>query len=478
MHYLRRTFVLFLLLMACKAMSAETKVNYVRIDLKQRYQVLEGFGQGNMEQSTPIWYAKYTKEQIEGILDTLYTLKDDGLGLNICRYPIPIADAPGHNHMNRLPKTANKPFEYEDGKFNWEGHEDVFWLGKGAADRGALMWASWYGVPYWLSVSGCAAGSVDGKSDNLQSGKEERFIKHILDVMKHFRDEWGIKFDYVCPINEPEADWWKAGGGQPGSHVSSDQAIILYRLLETGLKTEGMSGTKIIAYDAAYATTADYLKDLFKAGLGNTLDVLACHQYVTSGGGLKEWASIAARTRKSLWMSEWGDWTNAKNEPGMELLQMMNYAGKLHEAFDILQANAWVMWEAGFIFNAMDSGLEKRKSYWAVAHYSRHLRPGTQRAYAHDSDSRCKTTTWISPKVKDSSGRELIFITVNQGEEAIRTRYPLSAFAQGRISEVRQTCPEYNYKRLQTGPIENGAISVDCPGKSVTTVVASMSAAN
>ena len=55
-------------------------------------------------------------------------------------------------------------------------------FGKGAAERGAIMWASWYGYPYWLSTSGCAAGSKDGTSSNLQQGKESRFIKHIIDV--------------------------------------------------------------------------------------------------------------------------------------------------------------------------------------------------------------------------------------------------------------------------------------------------------
>ncbi len=439
----------------------------VVINPKATYQTLEGYGHGNMEQRTPVWYQKYSQAQLERILDTLYTLDDKGLGLNIYRYPMPAADAPGHNHMRRLPKNANKPFEYADGKFNWTGHEDVLWMGKGAVQRGAKLWASWYGMPYWLSTSGCASGSDDGVSNNLIAGKEERFIRHIIDVMKHFRDEWAMDFDWVNPINEPEADWWKSGGGQPGSHVSVEQAILLYRELDKALKLNAFEA-EIVAYDAAYTNSTTYLDKLLHSDIQPKIDVLACHQYITTESALRAWAARAKQYDKGLWMSEWGDWTNAKNKEGMQIKQMMNYAQKLHEAFEVLNANAWIMWEAGFIFDTRDTGLVKRKSYWAVAHYSRHVRPGFQRIGADCSDKNIKITAWLKKGAKDKPSK-LVLVMVNSEKRRRDVLSDLSVFGQLKDFSTFQTSKSNNYQRLDVVP-EKAKVQVTLSPQSVTTM--------
>ncbi|MBI9019191.1 MAG: hypothetical protein JEZ07_18220 [Phycisphaerae bacterium] len=458
--------ILFLILTGLCAI-AEAEVKQVKIDPGKKFQTLQGYGQGNMEQTTPVWYKRYGKAGVEKIADTLYTLKNDGLGLNICRYPMPAADDPNHNHMRRLPKMANKPFEYEDGKFNWDGHEDVLWLGKGAADRGAIMWASWYGIPYWLSTSGCAAGSKDGKSNNLIAGKEKRFIKHVMDVLIHFRDQWGIEFDYVAPINEPEADWWKAGGGQPGSHVSAEQAVILYRELYDSLKKQKYDA-KLIAYDAAYTNTTEYLKELLKTDLKDKLDVFGCHQYITEIASMQEWAAIAKKHKKPLWMTEWGDWVNVKKNNANQTKQMMLYANKLHESFEILQSNAWIMWEAGFIFNAEEGGLEKRKSYWAIAHYSRHVRPGFTRVEAIYKGDDCKTTAWTK---KEEGKAKLVIVSVNATDSLCDVEYDLSQLAKkNSLLQIRQSSSEKNYELSGKNESSGNILKVTLPKYSVTTV--------
>ncbi|MBI9019524.1 MAG: hypothetical protein JEZ07_19920 [Phycisphaerae bacterium] len=434
----------------------------VTIDSAKKFQVIEGYGQGNMEQSTPGWYHKYGKEGVKKILDTLYTLKDGGLGLNICRYPMPAADAPGHDHMRRLPKNANKPFEYEDGKFNWEGHEDVLWLGKGAAERGAIMWASWYGVPYWLSNSGCAAGSDDG-GNNLIAGKEKRFIKHVTDVLEHFRDEWDIEFDYVCPINEPEADWWKTKGGQPGCGVSVDQAIILFNELHKSLKSKKYDA-KLIGYDAAYTNSTTYLDAFLKGEMRNKIDVLSCHQYITEEKALKRWATRARLNKKSLWMTEWGDWKLVKKDNETQTKQMMLYANKLHEAFEVLQANAWIMWEPSFILMGEKEGLVKRKSYWAVAHYSRHVRPGFRRVEVRYGKADPKTTAWVDKDIK-----KMVIVSVNDSDKDVKVRYELKG-KNPKVVEIRKTGSDKNYELSAEYELKGNVLEVDMKSQSVMTI--------
>ncbi len=456
------------LLVTQAALGAESSA-LVKIDPGIKYQTIEGYGHGNMEQNTPVWYAMYSAVQIEEILDTVYTLKNGGLGLNIYRYLMPTADSPDHKHMRRLPSMANKPFEYQDGKFNWDGHEDVLWMAAGAVKRGAKLWASWYAIPYWLSVSGCASGSQDGKINNLPAGKEKRFIKHIVDVMDHFKNDWGIEFQYVSPVNEPEADWWKAGGGQPGSHVSSDQAITLYRELHKALRRNNHT-SKLIAYDAAYTNTTAYLNTLLESDIKNDIDVLACHQYITSEPALKNWAKTAHRNRKSLWMSEWGDWTNTRKTQESQVKQMVNYANKLHEAFDVLQANAWIMWEAGFIFDTTTTGLKKRKSYWAIAHYSRHARPSFYRIKAQcEGNKDVKTTAWLKSEDNSNASR-LVLVTVNSGETNCSVKYDFSRWHKSKVMTIRQTSADKNYEKLPPPVNQQSQVALALPGKSITTI--------
>ncbi|MHC4999728.1 MAG: hypothetical protein ACYSQY_07760, partial [Planctomycetota bacterium] len=51
----------------------------VAIDPTVRYQVIEGWGEGGMDTFTPAWYVLFRPAVHETILDSLYTLKDNGL---------------------------------------------------------------------------------------------------------------------------------------------------------------------------------------------------------------------------------------------------------------------------------------------------------------------------------------------------------------------------------------------------------------
>jgi O-glycosyl hydrolase len=436
----------------------------IKVDPSIKYQTIEGFGEGSMDTFIPIWYVQFHSNIREWILDSLYTLDNDGLGLNICRFLMPVGDNPEHDHLNYIPPVANAPFEPEDGVFKWEGHENILWHAQGAQKRGAVMWAGWYSIPYWLAVSGCSAGSEDGKSDNLIAGKEGRFAKHICDVLEHFRDEWSVEFDYVSPVNEPEADWWKAGGGSPGSHVSAEQTIKIIKELSKQLKERGLK-SKIQTHDAAYANAYWYLDILLKSEIEPLVSVISCHQYITSEAALVKWRERADQYKKGLWMTEWGDWKNAGYPDNKPYVQAMNYALKIHEGLKVLKANAWIIWEPAFLFDSNAFALTPRKSYWAVAHYTRHVRCGMQQIESESDRSECKTTAWVSP-----DGKTIVIITVNDSEGILSLEYNLSKFKNVKVEEVRLTSATDNYKQLSALPITRETIKTEIPSRSIMTI--------
>ena len=109
---------------------------------------------------------------------------------------------------------------------------------------------------------------------------------------------------------------------------------------------------------------------------------------------------------------------------------MLKYAVKIHQALHQMQAEAWHMWEPSFLFEGTDDELLPRKSYWAVAHYSRYLRPGIRRIEAVDTTG-SKIWVWedgsLTPAgpTKQASSRT--------------TRYPGSRMASSTPSAIAGT---------------------------------------
>jgi O-glycosyl hydrolase len=453
-------------LTASAARPAEEVAMRITIDASVRYQQFEGFGQGHMGQHMPGWYARYPASVREKILDALYTTGASGLGLKFCRFCVPVGDDPTHDHMRRIPPIGNMPFEPEDGKFEWAGHEADLWYLKGAQQRGAAMYASWYGLPYWLTVSGCSAGSADGNSPNLPAGKEDRFATHICQVLKNFKDAWDIDFQYVSPINEPEADWWKAGGPQPGCAVTSAQAVTIYKSLKGMLPRYGLS-PRFVAYDAAYLNTDWYLQEMLRSPVAADLPVIACHQYITSDEGLAQWRQAAEKYKKRLWMSEWGDWTNAERGANRPWEQAMNYAGKIHEAFDKLRASAWIMWEPRFIFDETADGLVPRKAYWVIAQYSRFVRPGMHMIAASSAGDKCRTTAWLA------DDGAMVIVTLNDGPDPYAATYDIAAPAGLKLAQLWRTSQTEDLAALplEAARLRDKALTMELPAGSVTTLI-------
>ena len=67
--------------------------------------------------------------------------------------------------------------------------------------------------PYWMTVSGCASGNG---GNNLPGDRADDFADYLTEVVRHYRDSHNIVFHSLEPMNEPDADWWKAGNNQAG----------------------------------------------------------------------------------------------------------------------------------------------------------------------------------------------------------------------------------------------------------------------
>ena len=151
-------------------------------------------------------------------------------------------------------------------------------------------------------------------------------------------------------------------------------------------------------------------------------------------------------------------------------MQALNYAKKIHEGLKVLKAEAWIIWEPGFLFDANMFYLTPRKAYWVVAHYSRHVRPGMQQVHSRDSLSECKSTAWIDP-----DGQSLVIVTFNDGKSGLSVKYDFSSFNNVKVNEIRLTSALEDYKKQTPAPITSGILLMDVPGGAIVTISASVS---
>ena len=92
-----------------------------------------------------------------------------------------------------------------------------------------------------MTVSGCSSGNKEPNQDNLRPEMRESFVNYLATVVKHFQDAEGIHFESVEPFNEPDGDWWKAGGKQEGYTVPVATQNAILPMLASRLKHDGVN---------------------------------------------------------------------------------------------------------------------------------------------------------------------------------------------------------------------------------------------
>jgi len=302
------------------------------------------------------------------------------LGFTIARYNIAGGDDPTHKHMR-----ADAQMEgFQSGPnapFDWTRDAPQRRMLQEAKKRGAHIFeAASYSPPYWITFSGCSSGAKVGHQDNLRPDMYESFVNYLATVVKHFRDEEGIHFESLEPFNEPDGGW-AAGGRQEGNGASYSSQNALIPLLATRLKRDGLdtfvSGVDMNNLGAAIGGAAQ-LNPAALSALGR----LNTHDYHShpDPGELKEYKSLAQKLHKSIWMSELGCCFPGQGDK-TEMWGALFIADSVRMDLRDLRAEAWVLWQPDWNVIAFDpkGGMpHPKKQFYALAQYTRFIRPGFQ----------------------------------------------------------------------------------------------------
>lgn len=422
----------------------------VSIDPTQKGQAIEGWG------ASLCWWANimggYSDAKVKTICDWI-TDPVSGLNMNIFRFNIGGGDDPAHSHMRS--DGGNMPGYKASATADYDWSKDANQrkiMQQLIASRIAKAGVNDIQVvgfsnspPYWMTRSGCSAGSTEGNVCNLQSDMFDDFADYLTEVTRYYHDNLGITFNYIEPFNEPDGSWWKAYGNQEGCYFSNTDQINMIRALYSKLEEKGMlTYCRITANDAnnfdngysslqAYKSAGDILPKV---------DLVSVHTY--GGNSRSLLANWVQTNSKKLWQSESGP----INVGGTNEHQIMVMSDRIITDLRDMKCTAWCDWQIGGTgdqtnnpwgliigeYADMLNPITRNINFYIRVQFSRYLKSG----YTLLESSTENSLAAISPDEK-----ELVLVISNSETYTQKYTIDLSKFSDfGKIKEFRTRAQE------------------------------------
>jgi O-glycosyl hydrolase len=451
------------------SVTPESGTTLVKVNPARHHQTFEGWGTSLCwwAQHVGGWGATGRNAVVEAIVDPV-----NGLGYNVFRYNIGGGENPAHSHMGTDREMPG--FEPKEGTWDWEADASQRAILQRIVERGTgvVLEAFSNSPPYWMTKSSCASGASDG-SNNLKDDSYDAFADYLTEVVKHYREAFGITFRTLEPLNEPNADWWKANGGQEGCHFSPANQQKIVKAVGAQLASKGLTGTTLSASDEN--SLDDGYNNLrgFDAASLAAMSQMNVHSY--GGSRRAELRTLATSKAKRLWQSESGP-LNQKLADDTEAALFM--AGRIITDLRELQPEAWVDWQVGdpgktwasFTLNDTQQSFTYLKRFYMHAGFSRIIRPGATFIDIDNADMVAAVS---------ADGRSLALVVRNGDTKASNGfTFDLSAWpslsssgASGVSADVHRTSRTENLAALPAVAVTGGKMVATMPPASITTFV-------
>lgn len=459
--------------------------------------VFEGWGTSFCWWANRIGYSDSLSEQAA----KLFYDKEEGLGFNIVRFNIGGGDDPAHDHITRTDSAMPGYMVYDEttGEAAYDWNAD-------ANQRNVLLRAQTYcddnefivegfsnSPPYFMTVSGCTSGAENANDNNLREDSVKAFADYLAEVTLHYKDEWGVSFQSLSPMNEPYTDYWSAfSWKQEGCHYDQGKTQSdMLLALSAALEEKGLSDILIAGTDETSIDTQITSYNLLSDEAKEVLDRIDTHTY--GGSARKSLSNLAAAEGKGLWMSE-VDGGDTEGSNPKEMGAALWLAKRIITDVNELRPSAWVMWqaidnhicEAGYN-GRQDSGMIARRSgywglavadhdadsiiltqkYYAMGQFSRYIRPGYEIIGVSDTE--------YMLAAYDKESKRLVIVAVNTDRDDTQVCFDLSGFSKtGDTAQPVRTSVDYSgqdesWAELEKEPVEGTEFHTTLKSNSVTT---------
>ena len=454
--------------------------------------IFEGWG------TSLCWWANrigYSDTLSQKAADLLFNA-ETGLGMNIARYNIGGGDDPTHNHITRTDSMMPGFWTLDEttGQHVFDGTKDenqrnVLLRAMAACGSSFIAEAFSNSPPYYMTESGCSSGAIHASADNLRADQVDAFAEYLAQVVLYYKEHYGITFQSISPMNEPNTTYWGAySPKQEGCHVTpgANQSALLLAT-KKALEAVGLGDVLLAGTDETSTVTAgrsfEKLSDEAKA----ILDRIDTHSYKI--GKFEELQALAVDHGKNLWMSE-VDGDMVLGSHSGEMGAGLWLANKMISDIQGLMPSAWILWQGidnhissqGYMGN-QDSGMPDlsrgywgltvvdhdqqeiylTKKYYAFGQLSRYIRPGY----------RILTTTNQGILAAYSEEEQkLVIVAVNVEETDVEAGFPLAGFLfGGGTAQVIRTSQEENWAELPPIPAQQDMLRATLAPYSITTFI-------
>ena len=424
------------------------------------------------------WWAgqcgKWDDEKIDEIIDWL--VSPEGLNYSHFRYNIGGGDDPENRNceLHHMGKGKGLRAEMEGFKdfsgdqYHWErdSAQRKIMLKIKEKRPDAVFEAFSNSCPYYMTYSGCVGGNVDGSKDNLKPEYYEEFAHYLVDVCKHYKEDYGIEFKTLEPFNESATSYWYANGSQEGCHFDYASQIAFLRILSPILKQSGLSTIISASDETSVAHSIQAFEAYRDADVLPLVGQWNTHTYEGTNEQRIRLASLAREAGKTLWMSETGS-------GGKGIGGNLKLAQRLFDDIRNLQPEAWLDWQ--YMEENSDQWCtirgsfrkqtyKKVKNYYARQQCTRFIKRGYDIIESENPQSLA---------AMNAARDTLTLVLLNEGDETVHNikLNNLTILQSARVTAFRTSASEDMAEITDGITLEDSILSITLPVQSITTLV-------
>lgn len=422
------------------------------VDFGHRLQSIDGFGFSQAFQRADLIRGArgLTPEHRREVLDLLLDRRT-GAGLSILRLGIGSSTDAVYDHMPTIEPTEPAGPDATPA-YVWDGDDGgQVWLARQAQAYGVKrFYADAWSAPGFMKDNGSDSGG-----GTLLPGWRQAYARYLRQYADFYAGE-GIRITDLGFTNEPDLSTSYAS-----MRFTPGEAVAMVRALGPALRGTGI---RIACCDAAgwdqqaaysAAIEADPVADAAVA-------THTGHPYVSD-------STYPLPTDARTWMSEWSPngstwneaWDDGSGYDGISV------ARQIHRTLTDAGASGYVYWFGASLgatrglIQLDGAGYHVSERLWALAAYSRFIRPGAVRVAASAADPAVEVSGY-----RNRDGSRVIEL-LNTGTEALDRTYSTGA---GR-GEVYLTDSAHSLARTGPAAAPGGNLALHLPPRSLTTVV-------
>lgn len=427
----------------------------IKINPAVSFQTIESFSASDCWMPNYIgqYWSDSEKEAIAKLLfsQKIENGKPEGIGLSGWRFNLGGGTAnqgaaSGIEDESRRSESFMNPV---DGSIDWTKQSGQQYFLEKAKGYGCVQFVMFSNTPPVCMTRNGKGYSAMGANSNLKADSYGRFAQYIADAITYFRDNKGIDFDFVSPVNEPQYNWdapSQEGSGWQNNEIKKLTVEINSAIESKRLKTkillaeagnwkylyEGLNTRENVINSLFDHTSPNYVGDL-----KHVAPIVAGHSYWTDG----DWTTLTSVREKvkekaavaglKVYQSEWsmlGDNYSTNEYIGHANATYMDIALYMSKVIhcDLTYANvsSWSYWTAvdlerwdhknrfllisvtpaGGVYNDIkQSGTHTgTKTLWVLGNYSLFIRPEYKRidVAINNTSSQFFGNAFISPDKK------------------------------------------------------------------------------